>query len=95
MRLDDLAAAGDELALEVHAVDPVIYLIYRVAGEQLIPLVDEQGATLRFPSRHAAVQALREAGVREVDFVHTSAYGEMVGLDYAEGPNELRQHIKL
>ncbi len=81
--------------LEVHAVDPMIYLVFHCVGKDLQPVTDERGATLRFRSRYAALTALRDAGVLEVDFVHKSAYGEMVGIDDNTGSNELRERVRL
>ena len=86
-------AAGEHI--EVHAVDPMIYVVFRRMGEQLEPVVDEKGTTLAFRSRYAALTALREAGVDELDFVHRSAYGEMVGIDDQSGSNEFRERVKL
>jgi len=90
--LDDLP---EHMLLEVHAVDPMIYLVFAASGESLLPVSGRLGKRLSFPSRSAALHALREAGITSVTFVHRSAYGEMVGLADQGETNELRQVIPL
>ena len=84
-----------EAQLEVHAVDPMIYLVFAVCGDMLLPVIGKGRKRLSFPSRFAALHRLREAGVTTVTFVHRSAYGEMVGLADEGETNELRQIISL
>ncbi|XOV83987.1 MAG: DUF6482 family protein [bacterium] len=86
---------SEHAQLEIHAVDPMIYLVFATCADLLIPVVDQQGERMRFPSRGATLQRLREAGVSEVTFVHRSAYGEMVGLAEDGQMNEMRQIIRL
>lgn len=81
--------------IEVHGVDPMIYLIFAVLDSKLVPVAGKEGKRLCFPSRYAALHTLREAGITAVTFVHRSAYGEMVGLDDAGQTNEMRQIIPL
>jgi hypothetical protein len=81
--------------LEVHAVDPMIYLVFATSGESLLPVIGKGGKRLSFPSRFAALHSLREAGITTVTCVHRSAYGEMVGLADQEQTNEMRQIISL
>ena len=93
--LTRLAAAGAALPVEVHAVDPMIYVLFLRRGEHLDPMQDGRGTSLQYRSRHAALKALREAGLAEVDFVHRSAYGEMIGVEGTSSDTELRQTIRL
>lgn len=95
MTLDDIRKEPLALNLEVHAVDPMIYMVFEARGERLIPMVNKNGKSVSFPSRFAALSALKDAGVQTVSFVHRSAYGDMVGLDDAAGDTELRQQLKL
>ncbi|MEM7220432.1 MAG: DUF6482 family protein [Pseudomonadota bacterium] len=96
LTLDDLAArvrARNTPGLELLGVDPIVYVIYAIDGAAREPLVDKRGKSLQFRSRGAALDALRKCGVTAVDFVHRSSYGEMVGLDDANGSNELRERL--
>lgn len=98
MDLDALATLlsnGFEPQVEVHAIDPSIYLIYCRIGEQLKPLLSADGNFLKYPSRSAATQQLRKAGLRRVDFVHRSAYEEMIGFEHSAQPTEHRETLKL
>lgn len=99
MTLDDLSTTisnGFDPKVEVHSVDPSIYLIFCCVGEQRHPLLTAQGGdTLRFPSRHAALNKLRDAGVRHADFVHRSAYEEMIGFSHGNAKTEHRESITL
>lgn len=95
VHIQDLISSPESTRVEMHAVDPMIYLIFSAQGDRLLPVLDKDGERLRFPSRAAAQLALQEAGVTCFDFVHHCAYGEMVGLDYATGSNELRQTVYL
>ena len=98
MDLDALSALvtnGFEPQTEVHAIDPSIYLIYCRIGEQLKPLLKADGNFLKYPSRSAATQQLRKAGVRRVDFVHRSAYEEMIGFEHSTQPTEHRETLNL
>ncbi|MEM7078317.1 MAG: DUF6482 family protein [Pseudomonadota bacterium] len=95
-RIAKLIAAGEIPLLELHAVDPMIYVVFCKEGEQLRPLHDTAGDVLKFRSRFAALQALREAGVAGVQFVHNSPYDEMIGLPSARGPGAaMREFIEL
>ncbi len=85
----------EDALLEVHAVDPMIYLVFAACGTNLLPVTGKGGKRLRFPSRFAALHKLREAGVTSVTFVHRSAYGEMVGLADQGETTEMRQIISL
>ena len=80
--------------IEVHAVDPMIYVAYVATEKCLTPIVDRKG-NARFPSQSAVQRALREAGVSTITFVHKSAYNEMVGLDNNQSDTEMRQIIRL
>lgn len=80
--------------IEVHALAPSLYVVFRVAGEHREPLADSAGSG-RFPSRAAALDHLRDAGVDEVDVVHFSAYGEMVGVAGSARDTEFRETVRL
>ena len=95
MTLDDIRKQPGARKLEVHAVDPMIYMVFAAAEQRLTPLVNKNGKSVSFPSRFAALSALKDAGVQTVSFVHRSAYGDMVGLDDVAGDTELRQQLKL
>ena len=95
MTLEDIRKEPHGLNLEVHAVDPMIYMVFEAREQRLIPLVNKQGQSVSFPSRFAALSALKDAGVQTVSFVHRSAYGDMVGLDGSAADTELRQQLKL
>ena len=95
MRQVSLDNLPERASLEVHAVDPMIYLVFAAEGASLVPVTGKRGKRLSFTSRFAALHALREAGVASVTFVHRSAYGEMVGLADQGETNELRQVISL
>ena len=81
--------------MEIHSVDPNIYLIYSRSANQLTPLRDSAGNRLKFRSRSAAANCLRETGIRVVDFVHRSAFEEMIGFEQGSQPTEHRETIKL
>ncbi len=98
MRLQDLTAAidaGQTPIIELHAVDPIIYVAFARNEDTLAPLKGDDEQVLKFPSRHAACAALRETGLASVQFVHRCAYDEMIGLTPAEGGAELRQLLTL
>ncbi len=92
--LSDLCTAGVPVAVEIHALAPMMYVAYRVESEHRTPIRDA-GDTLRFPSRAAALDALRQTGLAEATFIHNSAYGEMVGLDASADSTEFRETIPL
>lgn len=93
--LSALLSNGFEPQVEVHAVDPSIYLIYCRIGKQLEPLQTADGNFLKYPSRSAATQQLRKAGLRRADFVHRSAYEEMIGSEQNTEPTEHRETLVL
>jgi hypothetical protein len=98
MTLDQLKASiarGVLPALEVHALDPILYVIYIADDGRLQPICDQRGATLKYRSRHAAQQALADTGATTAAFVHRSAYGEMVGLAMDGADTELREVLYL
>lgn len=82
------------MAVEIHALTPMLYVAYRVEDGRRTPLRDGRD-TLRFPSRAAAVDALRKTGLEEATFIHQSAYSEMVGLDGDQNATALRETIPL
>jgi len=93
--LRSLIAAGDQVELEVHGLDPMLYVVYRVEQGRLAVLCDARGATLKYRSRYAAQRALADCGASRATFVHRSAYGEMVGLDTVGAATELREPLLL
>ncbi len=94
--INPLVRAGQPPQLEVHAIDPMIYLVFRRSGDDLVPVTDERGKTLRFPSRHRALCTLAETGLAQTEFVHRSAYTEMIGIAQDNWPAyELRETVKL
>jgi hypothetical protein len=93
--LSALVSSGFEPKIEVHAIDPSIYLIYCRIGEQLKPLLKADGNFLKYPSRSKAIQQLRKTGLRRVDFVHRSAYEEMIGFEHSTQPTEHRETLNL
>ena len=94
-QIKSLIRAGDHIDLEVHAVDVAIYQVFAHSDEQLTPVLNSSGQSLTFPSRYAALQALAELGVDSVEFVHRSAYGEMIGMETSEDQSEMRQPVRI
>lgn len=97
MRLSDLknsVAQGISPEIEVHGVDPSIYLIFSCESSRRIPVVDQGGSTLKFRSRSSAFEALKDIGIRRADFVHKSAFDEMVGVGNGI-PTEHRESVNL
>ena len=92
--IETLMRSGGSVQLEVHAVDAAIYLVFQRFGERLTP-VSNGNSRLRYTSRYAALKAMADAGVPEVDFVHKSAYGEMIGLETPHDATEMRQTVDL
>ena len=82
-------------AIEVHSIDPNIYLIFYRVGEDIKPILDKKNKTLKCKSRSTAFLLLREAGILETDFVHQTAYEEMIGFEHSGRKTELRETIKL
>ena len=75
MTLDELTVmitSGVHLDIEVHAVNPMVYVVYQQFAERRTPLKDARGRTVQFRSRFAALHALAEAGVRRVTFISSS-----------------------
>jgi hypothetical protein len=98
MRLEELKSLSERnLAplMEVHSVDPNIYLIFYKDGESLKPIVDKKNKTLRCKSRTDAFSKLREYGIVQTYFVHRTAYTEMIGSPSSDHQNELREIIQL
>ncbi len=92
--IDNLLKAGGHVRIEVHAVDPSIYQVFQRFSGRLTP-VSDKGRNVRFPSRFAALKTLADLGLDEVDFVHRSAYGEMIGADSPYEQTELRQRTRI
>jgi hypothetical protein len=92
--LSGLIGAGSDPVLEIHGLDPMIYVVYRIVDGTPHPLCDGR-KTMQFRSRYAAQRALAECGATTATFVHRSAYGEMVGLDADGAETELRETVFL
>ena len=94
-KVKSLVEQGQAPAVEVHSIDPNIYLIYYKDGEDIRPVLDKQGKTLRCKSRTSAFLLLRETGICVTDFVHQTAYDEMIGFAHSGQKTELRETIEL
>ena len=97
MQLNEIKALvtrDTNLDMEVHGIDPSIYLIFYCRDGERTPVKDRDGKNLTFRSRTRAFNALRDAGVQRADFVHRSAFDEMVGVGDGT-PTEHREQINL
>ena len=92
--LKQLIRADEPLQIEIHSIDPNIYLIFCCAGENRAPIKAPNGDNLMFRSRSRAFDALREVDIQRADFVHRSAFDEMVGVRDGT-PTEHRESITL
>jgi hypothetical protein len=94
-KIKALVEKGQTPAIEVHSIDPNIYLVFYKDGEDIRPVLDKNGKTLRCKSRTSAFLLLRETGVTKTDFVHQTAYEEMIGFSHSGTKTELRETIQL
>lgn len=87
---------GDQksLTIEVHSIDPSIYLIFCRQDDKRASLKAANGDNLVFRSRNSAFDALRDIGVKQAEFVHKSAFDEMIGVGDGT-PTEHRETIIL
>ena len=92
--LKDLISRNSTPTLEVHGVDPSIYLIFYCEAGTRAPIQDGRGNNLVFRSRSKAFDTLREMGEKSADFVHKSAFDEMVGVGNGT-PTEHRETVNL
>jgi hypothetical protein len=92
--IESLMKAGGHITVEIHAVDLSIYQIFQRFSGRLIP-VTSKGKNALFRSRFSALKALADLGLDEVDFVHRSAYGEMIGMESPFDQTELRQRVRV
>lgn len=92
--LKQLTRAGEAPAVEVHSIDPSIYLIFTRGEDNRTPIKAPNGDNLIFRSRSKAFDALRDVGIARADFVHRSAFDEMVGVGDGT-PTEHRESIAL
>ena len=90
-----LVERGQAPAIEVHSIDPNIYLIFYKDGKDISPGLDKSSKTLKCKSRTAAFLLLRETGLSKTDFVHQTAYEEMIGFAHSGQKTELRETITL
>jgi hypothetical protein len=88
-------ASGRDVAIELHAIEQIMYIPFIRNGDELRPLVDDRGESIRYPSRHRALVELAELGLTSLDFVHRSSYGEMVGAGEGPQTTELRETLDL
>jgi len=98
MTLDEVSRSvseGSALEVEVRSVELAIYVPYLVEGAQRLPITDKQGKALLYPSRYAALRALKHTGLAHADVVHISAYDEMIGVPSTPGQNEMRERVLL
>ena len=92
--LKQLIRADEPLQIEIHSIDPNIYLIFCCAGENRAPIKAPNGDNLIFRSRRKAFDALRDVNIQRANFVHRSAFDEMVGVRDGT-PTEHRESITL
>ena len=92
--LKELVASNRAPRLEVHGIDPSIYLIFGCLGGKRQPIKDKNGENLTYRSRSKAFDALRDIGVARAEFVHKSAFDEMVGVGDGT-PTEHREFVTL
>ena len=92
--LKQLMGNQKSLTIEVHSIDPSIYLIFCCQDDERAPLKAPNGVNLIFRSRNSAFDALRDIGVKQAEFVHKSAFDEMVGVGDGT-PTEHRETIIL
>ena len=92
--LKQLMRNQKSLTVEVHSIDTSIYLIFCCQDDEQAPLKAANGDNLIFRSRKRAFNTLRDIGVKEADFVHKSAFDEMVGVGDGT-PTEHRETIML
>jgi hypothetical protein len=93
--LTTLISSGGHVEVEVHAIDPMIYVAYLVSQGQRRPITERGNRARKFPSRYAATRALSQTGLSEAVFVHRSPYGEMIGLDGSADESEMRERVLL
>ena len=94
-KIKSLVEQGQAPAMEVHSIDPNIYLVFYRDGEEIRPVLDKNSKTLKCKSRTAAFLLLRETGISKTDFVHQTAYEEMIGFAHSGQKTELRETITL
>lgn len=98
MTLDELgraAATGMPPEVEIHALDPMLYVVFLADADGRHPLQDAVGKVKQFPSRYAATACLQRTGLARATFVHRTAYDEMIGVPSATGSAEFREVIDL
>ena len=97
MTLNDLrklCESGAAPTVEIHALTPMMYVVFHVEDGRRTPLRDGRGS-LHYTSRYAAQAALKDVGLQRATFIHASAYDEMVGLGPAAASNEFRETVIL
>ena len=66
--------------VELHAIDPIVYVLYLSNSLGRQPVRDKEGKTIIYRSQNAARKDLIDNGVTTFDFVHMTAYDEIVGM---------------
>lgn len=88
-------ASGDTPCIELHAIEQIMYIPYERVDDVLKPLTDGRARTLQFRDRYRACLALAATGLSQLEFVHRSSYGEMIGAEGGMAQTEMRQLIDL
>ena len=91
--LQSRLALGEAVELELHGFEQQIYVVFERVGETLTPFKDDGDEVLKYPSLSAAKMAFSKAGLAAFEFVHTSAYVEMIGLPDDHRDTQLRQRL--
>jgi len=98
MRLEDIRKSlrdGEAVRLEVHALSASVYQVFQHTRNGIVPVTMRGGRSMLYRSRYAALQALADIGLDQVDCVHRSAYGEMIGMDGSLPETELRESVPI
>lgn len=81
--------------IELHGFEQQIYIVFERTGDQLTPFKDDRKKVLKYPSITAAKSAFSKAGIESFEFVHATAYGEMIGNPGGYQETEMRQRIRV
>ncbi len=81
--------------VELHAIDPIVYVLYLSNSLGRQPVRDKKGKTIIYRSQNAARKELIENGVTTFDFVHMTAYDEIVGMPEWGARQEQRRTVNL
>ena len=81
--------------VELHAIDPIVYVLYLSNSLGRQPVKDKKGKTIIYRSQNAARKDLIDNSVTTFDFVHMTAYDEIVGMPEWGARQEQRRTVKL